>query len=88
MRADGNIQMEAGGSFSVKAGSTINTESGGNTTIKAPTAAVQGNATVSQNLSVNGSTALKAVTSNGKNVSDSHFHNNSGGPGPGGPVGG
>ena len=27
------------------------------------------------------------ITSNGKNISDSHFHLNSGGPSPGGPVG-
>lgn len=87
-KADGNIEMEAGGSVSVKAGSAINTESGGNTTIKAPTTNLDSNANVSGNTSINGSTSVKAITSNGKNISDSHFHLNSGGPATGGPVGG
>ncbi len=68
MKADGDVSIEAGGAFSIKAGSTLDTESGGNTTLKAPT--VQADA----NFDVTGSTSVKAITSNGKNISDSHTH--------------
>lgn len=82
IKADGNISVEAGGNIDMKAGGSVNSESGGATTIKATTT------TLNSNAAVTGSTAVKAITSNGKNISDSHFHLNSGGPAPGGPVGG
>jgi hypothetical protein len=80
-KADGNVLIEAAGNMSLKAGGTINTESGGNTTLKAPT--VQADAA----FDVTGDTSVKYITSNNKNISDTHTHDNvMAGPAITGPV--
>lgn len=84
MKADGDVSIEAGGAMSLKAGSTLDTESGGTTTVKAPTITEDGNTTVTQSFNVDGSTAVKAITSNGKDIGSTHKHLNSGGPALGG----
>lgn len=86
LKADGDVSIEAAGKVDIKAGDTIKTESVGNTTIHAPTITEQGNVSTTGSLDVQGDTSVKSITSNGKNISDSHYHHNSGGPGDGGQV--
>ncbi len=74
MKADGNVSIEAGGAFSIKAGSTLDTESGGATTAKAPTITADGNTNVTGSFDVAGSTSVKAITSNSKDISNAHKH--------------
>jgi hypothetical protein len=74
IEAQGNFSLEAQGNISLKAGGTLSTESGGATTIKAPTITEDGNTTVTQNFNVDGSTTVKAITSNGKDISSTHKH--------------
>jgi hypothetical protein len=84
IEAQGNISMEAEGNISLKAGGTLTTESGGATTVKAPTITADGDTNVTGSFDVGGSTSVKAITSNGKDIGDTHKHLNSGGPSVGG----
>lgn len=63
-------------------GSDINGECSGSFNVKCSSYNVEAG-----NMNVKANTAFKgSLTSNGKNISDSHNHLNSGGPAPGGPV--
>lgn len=81
------IDIQAQGSVTVKTEADALVQAAGTATVKAPEIVLDGNATITGNLTVDGDTVLHAVTSNGKNISDSHFHILSSGPANGGPVG-
>jgi phage baseplate assembly protein V len=51
-------------------------------TLDAPTTHVMHDLVVDGNTKLNGNTAVKAITSNGVNISDSHFHGNGNGGAP------
>lgn len=73
------------GSVTLKTETTVNIEAAGSVTVKASSVMLDASeTTITGNLTIDGSTSLKAVTSNGKNIGDSHTHLNSGGSGTGG----
>lgn len=82
-REDGSIAIDAAkdlavtvdGNASVQVGGTAAISSGGAASVTAPSIALNGNTTVTGNLTVTGDTALASVvTSQGKDISDSHRH--------------
>ena len=73
------------GSISLKTQSTVGIEAQGAVTIKAPDITLDAPQTrITGDVLIEGATTLKGITSNGKNISDTHTHLNSGGPGTGG----
>lgn len=82
---DGDATLQVGGNVSATVGGTLDAEAGGAATVKAPSVKLDTpETTLTGNLTVQGSTSVQAITSRGKNISSTHVHLNSGGPGPGG----
>ncbi len=90
VKTEADALVEAAGTATVKAPhvilDAINTDVTGILNV-AGAFNVTGASEMTAGLTVNGDTAVKAITSNGKNISDSHFHVLSSGPSNGGPVG-
>lgn len=79
------LTMTPDGAVSLKCAKTINIEAGEPVVVKAPAVTLDTpSTTLTGDLDVQGSTTVRAITSNGKNISDTHQHLNSGGPGTGG----
>lgn len=80
-RENGDLDIETGeggkGNVNVTC-KQANVTASESITLDAPEATITGNLTVDQNLNVTGATALSAtVTSNGKDISDTHTHDGS-----------
>jgi phage baseplate assembly protein gpV len=79
------LTMTPDGAVSLKCAKTISIEAGEPVMVKAPAVTLNTpSTTLTGNLDVQGSTTVRAITSNGKNISSTHQHLNSGGPGTGG----
>lgn len=79
------LTMTPTGAVSLKCAQGINIEAGEPVVVKAPAVTLDTpSTTLTGDLDVQGSTTVKAITSNGKNISNTHQHLNSGGPGTGG----
>lgn len=71
--ASADVSITAGGNANVTAANMTATISG-STIIDSPTSQFTGHVGINGNLTVGGASALAAVTSNGKNVGDTHIH--------------
>ena len=79
------LTMTPEGAVSLKAAKGVTIEAGEPVLIKAPSVTIDAaDTTLTGNLDVQGATTVKAITSNGKDISSTHQHLNSGGPGTGG----
>jgi len=78
MTPDGAVSLRMNQGLSIDAGMAV--------TVKAPSVTLDTpTTTLTGDLHVEGSTTVKAITSNGKNISSTHVHADSGGPSVGGP---
>lgn len=84
LTSETTVDIEAKGNVTVKTDASALVEAAGSATVKAPTITLDGNTNITGNLDVAGSTTVKGITSNGKDISSTHKHLNSGGPGLGG----
>jgi hypothetical protein len=84
LTSETTVDVEAKGNVTVKTEADALVQAAGSATVKAPDITLDGNVQITGNLDVAGNTSLKAVTSNGKDVGDTHRHLNSGGPSLGG----
>lgn len=79
------LTMTPTGGVLLKAAQGVDIEAGQASTFKAPSITLDTPEThLTGKLKVDGDSELKAVTSNGKDISNTHRHANSGGPGTGG----
>jgi phage baseplate assembly protein V len=76
-----DIDVPAGGAITLRIGQTTLKLEDGQATLTTPKCVVDspdsqftGNVTIDGDATVNGSTAVKAITSNGKSISDTHKH--------------
>lgn len=83
---EANITAEAQGNVNLNVGGELDAQVTGDTNITSPNITLDGNVTITGNAEVQGSTTLGAtVTSNGKDISDTHTHSGSA-TAPSGPV--
>ena len=79
------LTMTPDGAVSLKCAQGVSIEAGEPVQVKAPAVTLDTpTTTLTGDLDVQGSTTVKAITSNGKDISSTHRHLNSGGPGTGG----
>jgi phage baseplate assembly protein gpV len=95
MTPDGDAELILSKDFILKAAGNANiqvqgdalVQAAGAATVQAPTITLDGDTTVTKTLTVQGDTTLHNVTSNGKNISDTHVHKDTmAGPGTSGTV--
>lgn len=80
------LTMSPSGAVSLRCNQGVSIDAGMAVTVKAPSVTLDTpSTTLTGDLTVQGSTSVQGITSNGKNIDGSHAHSNSGGPGPGGP---
>lgn len=79
------LTMTPTGSVTLKCAQGVTVEAGQPVLVKAPAVTLDtATTTLTGDLDVQGSTTVKAITSNGKDISSTHKHLNSGGPAVGG----
>jgi phage baseplate assembly protein gpV len=79
------LTLSPTGAVTLKCAQDINVETQGAAIVKATSVTLDTPETnLTGNLTVTGATTLAAITSNGKDISSTHRHANSGGPGTGG----
>lgn len=80
----GTITITPGGAITIDVQQAVMIKTPVSALVQAPVITLDGDATVTGNLDVQGATTVQAITSRGKDISSTHRHENSGGPAVGG----